>query len=309
MTLNLPPQTSGPVPRRWRWHRVLILLLLAAIGASGWHAYTWRRAFQQLYEAGFQEDTASSMPQSLTGWEAVRNDWHQLFRVSTWEVEHLPWMMVDSERADGLRNLDGVASALRRINPESLRLEYCPALQNVDGLKGLTSLKNLSIIDCPVLQNLGGLKGLVSLKSLFIYGCPALQNTNALNELPGLRWLTLTHCTWLRNADALKDLTRLEELKLTDGPSLRNVDGLKELKSLKYLALYHCAALQDVNVLKELTSLLYLDLEGCSELHEVAGLKRLMGLKSLNLQGCTKIPPEEVAALKTALPNTDIDYP
>jgi len=52
----------------------------------------------------------------------------------------------------------------------------------VDGLKGLSGLKELNLGGCPALQNVDALKGLTGLHSLDLRGCPKLPAT-AVAEL------------------------------------------------------------------------------------------------------------------------------
>lgn len=60
---------------------------------------------------------------------------------------------------------------------------------------------------------------------------------------------------------------------------------------------------------KGLAALERLDLSDCPALQDVDGLNGLKGLWDLDLRGCPKLPPEQVVALRAALPNADIRYP
>ena len=75
-----------------------------------------------------------------------------------------------------LGTLDGLGASLRVLQPKTIDLERCRWLQNVDGLKGLTTLATLDLRDCHALQNVDGLKGLTALRTLNLAGCDALQN-------------------------------------------------------------------------------------------------------------------------------------
>src|SRR6266436_555828 len=135
MTPSLPPQTSEPMPPRWRRGRMVLLVLLAGIGALGWHFYTGQRAVRQLREAGFETDSEAWRGARM--WAAARQDWRLVFDSETWKSQPTAWNL-DGAKAGELRNLDAVAPALRRINPEQISISECTALENVDGLKGLT---------------------------------------------------------------------------------------------------------------------------------------------------------------------------
>jgi len=202
MTQPLPPQTSGQAPCRRRWGRVLLLVLLAGIGALGWHLFTYQRAVRQLREAGFVMETQESLPARV--WEAAREDWQLVFDSEVWASQPTQWQ-IDSAKAGELRNLDAVARALRRVNPGMLDLGDCETLQNVVSLRGLTGLRALYLSDCAALQNIDGLKGLIGLKTLDLRNCAALQNVDGLKGLPGLQALDLYHCPKI-SAPALREL-------------------------------------------------------------------------------------------------------
>src|SRR5712672_957450 len=126
--MNPPPSSPSPAPVRWRWRwgRIVLLGLVAGIGALGWNHYTWRRAVRQLAEAGIMADPPEHLGERL--WRTAKADWRQLFKPGPWQTEPIVWRM-DSDKAAPLRNLDALAPALRRINPEALELPFCPALQ------------------------------------------------------------------------------------------------------------------------------------------------------------------------------------
>ncbi|MBV9128455.1 MAG: hypothetical protein JO117_10250, partial [Verrucomicrobia bacterium] len=139
--------------------------------------------------------------------------------------------IIVGQEGKSIRTLDNLSAALHRLQPKSLNLSGCQALQNVDSLKGSSALENLFLFDCPALQNVDGLKGLSALKSLSLTGCRALQNVDDLKELSALQRLDLNHCQALRNVD------------LSGCRALQNVDDLKELSALQSLDLSGCEAL------------------------------------------------------------------
>jgi len=168
-----PLQTPAPVRLRWRWRRIVLLLLLAGFAALGWNRYTWHRAVRQLEEAGITEDAPSEGLGERLRW-AAQGDWHRFFKADTWRSELVQWRM-NPAKAGKLRNLDALAPALRRINPELLVLSGCPVLENVNGLKGLPALVILDLSGCPALHDLNGLKGLSSLMNVSLQRCSKLQ--------------------------------------------------------------------------------------------------------------------------------------
>ena len=138
----------------------MLLGLVAGIGALGWNQYTWHRAVRQLEEAGITADPHEHLGARL--WRTAKADWRKLFKAGPWRAEPIWWEMAP-DKAGQLRVLDALAPALRRINPEVLILNDCPALQNVDGLKGLPALQGVRLPGCQALQNVDGLKGLPAL--------------------------------------------------------------------------------------------------------------------------------------------------
>jgi hypothetical protein len=71
----------------------------------------------------------------------------------------------------------------------------------------------------------------------------------------------------------------------------------------------NCLVLRSADALKGLTALKSLQLSDCTALRDVSGLHALTALRRLDLRGCTNLPPQQVAALKAALSNTEITGP
>ena len=201
-----------------------------------------------------------------------------------------------------LTNVDGL-KALTAL--QSLNLCGCYRLTNVDELKGLTALQSLNLSGCYRLTNLDGLKALTALKSLNLSYCYRLTNVDGLNALTALQSLNLSHCSGLTNRDGLKALTALQSLDLSFRSQLTNVDELKGLTALQSLNLSHCSQLTNVDGLKGLTALQSLNLGYCSRLTNVDALKGLTALRDLDVTR-SSISPDEIAALKRALPSTNI---
>ena len=185
----LPNSTTAP-PRR-RWGRVVLLVLLAGFGALGWHLYTGQRAARQLREAGFVVDSQPWLGARV--WWAARQNWRLVFNSALWKSRPTFWML-EGAKAGELRNLDAIASALRRVNPQNITLNRCTALENLDGLKGVTRLQTLTLSGCDALQNVDGLKGLTGLQALDLRYCAALENVTALKGLAALKELNLDAC-------------------------------------------------------------------------------------------------------------------
>ena len=259
-------------------------MLLLALTTLGCNSYAWHRAVRHLEEAGI---TAVSEGDSIGKhlWRAAKNDWRLFFDRSTWKGSHTEWL-TDPNIAATVHNFEALAPALRRINPETLEFNGFKALENLDTLKGLTALRTFHLGGCSALQNVDGLEHLTALKGLILYDCLALRDVNGLRRLTSLRYLYIADSQALTNVDALKGLTSLQDVGLIKCTALENVDGLKNLTSLTEISLRNCSALRSVKP-----------------------VKGLLALKKVDVTGCTKLPPEEVAALKAALPNARIEGP
>lgn len=220
--MNSPEQ---PEPRR-RWGWVILLLLLAGIGALGWHTYTGLRAERQLRDAGIVRFTE---PLRTRLWSAARYNWRLIFKSETWQSQPDIWKC-DDTKARKLRNLDAVAPALRRVNPTELSFRFCYALENVDGLEGLSNLRKLDLAACESLRNVDGLERLSGLRELDLATCVSLQNVNGLKGLSSLRSLDLRICRSLQTVDGIKGLTGLQTLLLYDCPNISE-SALRELRS------------------------------------------------------------------------------
>jgi len=154
-------------------------VLLVGFGALGWHIYTGKRAERQLREAGFVTDSEDWLGARV--WAAARQDWRLVFNSRIWKSTPR-WWRVTGAKAEELRNLDAVGRALRRVNPGQISITGCIALENVDGLKGLTGLQTLDLGFCRALQDVEGLKGVTGLQRLDLYGCSKIP-ASALREL------------------------------------------------------------------------------------------------------------------------------
>jgi hypothetical protein len=58
--------------------------------------------------------------------------------------------------------------------------------------------------------------------------------------------------------------------------------------------------------LEGLSELTWIDIHACRALKNIEAIRRLPKLGTVNLGGCPKLPPEEIAALKAAIPTARI---
>jgi Leucine-rich repeat (LRR) protein len=143
-------------------------------------------------------------------------------------------------------------------------------------------------------------------KTLRIDDAHTLRDLSGLKPLSRLHVVSLGLATALTNVDALKNLSALHTVWLTDCTGLTNVDALKNLSALQWVVLIGCTGLTNVDALKNLSALQRVRLEGCTGLTNVDALKNLSALEHVDLTGCTGLTKESVAALRAALPNTQI---
>ena len=150
------------------------------------------------------------------------------------------------------RDLNSLAHSLPRLRPTELEARECTST-NLDALKGITSLRVITLHSCPALQNLDGIRGLTALRWLYLEKCTSLNNVDGLEGLTGLKTLKIEGCPSLRDLDALAGLTGMKDLDVRDCRSLQNVDGIKGLTGLRSIAFIGCtklssAALREIRV-------------------------------------------------------------
>lgn len=236
----------------------IIAFFLAFTAWLLWEIYAFNNAVQMAKEAGFELDFDD--PISL-----IRKDWRNALEKKTWGPHDRVLSMRD------VSDLDAYREMLHNLRPTYLYLNNCNRLQNVDGLRNLTSLVRLELRNCIELQNVDGLKGLTALREIELANCNKLKNVDGLKSL-----------------SQLKDLHIIskKEIHISSSSELQNVDSLKYLTSLEVLILNECTELKNVDALKGLSTLIYLDTNGCN-----------------------KISATDLRELRAALPKTHIIFP
>ena len=180
---------------------VLIALFLGVIGWQVWKLNAYNNAVRQAKEAGFRwicYDTLS----------LIRQDWHNAFKKATWSAHDSVLDMLGSE----VRDLSRYRQMLHHLRPTILMASKCED-ENVDGLMGLTGLRDVHLHEFHALKNVDGLKGLNGLQKLDLRYTDALQNVDGLKGLVGLQTLYLYGCDKIP-AVALRELR--EALPNTD---------------------------------------------------------------------------------------------
>jgi len=97
---------------------------------------------------------------------------------------------------------------------KELDLSKYEALENVDGVSGLTCLRRILLRECGALSNVNGLAGLLLLDEVDLFLCESLANVNALAGLTQLTRLDLSFCSSLPDVNILAGLTQLTVLHL-----------------------------------------------------------------------------------------------
>lgn len=254
---------------------------LVFIAWTFWQFIALNNAVLMAKEAGF--DWESEDPITL-----IRKDWRYALRKNTWGPHDRVLSMRDVSDLDDYRDM------LHHLRPTYLYLTNCNRLQNVDGLRNLTSLVELELNNCIELQNVDGLKGLTALRMIYLTNCNRLQNVDGLKSLTQLKDI---------------HISSKKEIHISSSSELQNVDSLKYLTSLEVLLLHNCTELKNVDVLKGLSTLFHIDLSDCIEIQNIDSLKSLTTLQYLNLYGCHKIPAADLRELRAALPKTNITFP
>lgn len=200
----------------------MLALFLAVVGYQAWSIHDYKKNVREAREAGFSWQHANIF-------DLIRQDWWAALNPKAWAID---------ERSLTHRNvleLGRYRDLIHRLRPTRVDIAGC---ENVDALRGLTSLRTLYLINCPTLQNLDVLQGLTDLQILQISSCPTLQKLVALKELNRLQLLYLSNCPALQDVDVLKDIPALQHLDLSACTALKNVDALKGLPGLESLSLY-----------------------------------------------------------------------
>jgi hypothetical protein len=138
-----------------------------------------------------------------------------------------------------------------------------------------------------------------------------------IGNITGPRWkkdaegymqtLDLQDCSSLVDITTLGTLRGLQTLDLGGCSSVQDITALGTLTGLQRLNLWGCTSLTDIGALSGLTGLQRLNLIGCSSIKDITALGTLTGLKELNLWGCSSLTPELITALRTILPNCNIN--
>ena len=265
----------------WRWISAIIFLVGSVIWIGSAISPTIKRqaAASELRRGGFEVGSGSSALEEC--WNAVK---------ATFVNRAIPQQNAYTERvaltSNSVESLVPFEPSLTRFQPKWISLNACSKLEDVGTLKLLPELVQLEIRECPGLTDLSIISELGNLRLLYLSKMAAVKAVPRLRSGGKLTILLLIDCAELSEFDRLQDFTSLAVLSISGSPMLQNTDPLRGLKQLETLVLSKCTRLSDVSALHSLTK-----------------------LKFVRLNGCQNLPPEAVAALRAALPRTQIEYP
>ncbi|XP_073104777.1 putative disease resistance protein RGA4 isoform X2 [Elaeis guineensis] len=167
---------------------------------------------------------------------------------------------------NGLLELPKLPASLR-----SLRVNGCPKMAMMEGLRHATALDNLSICDCSSLTSLPleltHLNVLTSLCLWNLFGLTCLPQ--GFGQLTALKSLDIDNCSNLSSLpEGMQGLTALQDLDLTFLPRLTCLpQGFGQLTALKSLDISDCSNLSYLaEGMQGLTALQYLSIRRCPQL-------------------------------------------
>ncbi|KEH16617.1 disease resistance protein RGA2 [Medicago truncatula] len=150
---------------------------------------------------------------------------------------------------------------------ESLSIERCNEMESFSEhlLKGLSSLRNMSVFSCSGFKSLSdGMRHLTCLETLHIYYCPQLVFPHNMNSLASLRQLLLVECNE-SILDGIEGIPSLQKLRLFNFPSIKSLpDWLGAMTSLQVLAICDFPELSSLpDNFQQLQNLQTLTISGC----------------------------------------------
>ncbi|KAI6694066.1 hypothetical protein NL676_021776 [Syzygium grande] len=158
---------------------------------------------------------------------------------------------------------------------------------SIKALPRVSNLENLLIFGLAETQvtEIEGLRGLVSLKHLDIQRCK-IENLDGLEQLQNISTLKVSTCEFLQRMPDLSNLLKLRELRLLHCTNMFEIRGLEELECLEELWIQHCISLQRLPNLSNLKKLKVLNVSKCEKIHSIHGIEDLNSLKDLTVYGC-----------------------
>ncbi|KAG2597463.1 disease resistance protein RGA2-like [Panicum virgatum] len=229
------------------------------------------------------------LPENFTNLPLKELKLINLPKISCQEGFQLPYTLTDFEQdfcqmletwfPESLVKLSSLSTLKLRHSPD---VKYLPSQVTCR----LTSLKNLILESCKNLTDLEGLKALTALENLHIVNCPSIRQSvePLLTEIEGvgmskLIYLTIDDTQLLKMQFFKNGFHSLQRLKVCSSKESHMFDDeamqevMKSLRSLKGLCLQSCTALQSIHtVLHLLPCLETLSISDCPFLHSLPSL-------------------------------------
>ena len=223
-----------------------------------------------------------------------------------------------SGKNEEIKNLDSLVN-LKHL--QTLNLDHCPALIDLNGLNQLTTIETLFLDGFSVesefhhlaylkflrefsqnestIKELNHLKDLNQLIKLHLFNCKSLSSLEGISGLTNLTSLNLNSCSSLISLEGISGLTNLTSLNLNSCSSLTSLEVISGLTNLSSLILESCVSLTSLTVISGLTNLTSLNLSWCGSLKSLEGISGLTNLTSLNLRLCRSLKSIEGISVLT----------
>ena len=193
-------------------------------------------------------------------------------------------------------------STLQRLEVLMLAANCCTA-SSLQGLAGLTKLKELDLRSAYELESLSGVS--TALTSLRLQTAPNLRSLSGMSDLVLLQRLMLVGCG-VRSLRGLESSSSLVELTV-ERCCITSLAGLEGTLSmcLQWLNLSSCGLLCQLSGIEKLHALLMLEVSHCgvTSLQPLAGLPE--GLEKLYVEDCPFVE-EKVLELPHVQPTADV---
>lgn len=159
-------------------------------------------------------------------------------------------------------------------------------LPSVDGMEGLTHIRDLQIHDNDALVDLGGLSGLLEADTLELVGNENLPDLSGLSNLEEVLELELRQNHGMVSLAGLSSLSTIGlELRIVDQAGLSSLDGLQSLATPGFdrfdLVLWNLPLLGDLSALSGITQLDSLRVQGPLAAENLVGLHNLTSVEQI----------------------------
>jgi hypothetical protein len=160
---------------------------------------------------GARQDPTSKAIRPVIGWALIDAGQKPTFFVDHGMADWNGPILTPIE--DSITSLEAVSKEAAQFKDFTLHLHGCEQLSSLQGLEGLSNLKELSVDECEAIQDLTPLEDL-SLRELSLRGCTGVQRIDTLASLHSLESLDLSGCASVTDLSPLANLPNLERLVL-----------------------------------------------------------------------------------------------